>query len=224
MISSCKAWRRCENSLFFPVFLYEGRSFTKTGLDKHIHSTRERAICFLQLTILERWQLSRGRSAAAFAQVACKQHGYARATVVTNCRSLLGLGLDTIPDDDTAWWDAHHSGSNKHRLFRALCPELKSSTTSCAERTVFDAILIGIIYQDRLGTNATTTDKTMGFSLAANTMCPWNSLEVHTASTDTPRFDQLDWMQFNEKVRRLNTSSGANMVLFLFPLLSLWKR
>jgi hypothetical protein len=81
-----------------------------------------------------------------------------------------------------------------------------------------------IIYQDRLGTNATTTDKTMAFSLAANTMCPWNSLEVHTASTDTPRFDQLDWMQFNEKVRRLNTSAGANMVLFLFPLLSLWKR
>jgi hypothetical protein len=79
--------------------------------------------------------LASGRSAAAFADVACRSKGYRQAVMVTNCAALFAMQLDAIPVDDAAWWhNASHfaegvferlkEDGNTHPLFTALCPEL----------------------------------------------------------------------------------------------------
>ncbi len=74
------------------------------------------------LPFTARLQMARGRSAAAFATVACRQFGYRRATVVTNCLALKRLGLEKIPAGDVVWWNSTII-SKTDRLFHALCPE-----------------------------------------------------------------------------------------------------
>ena len=64
------------------------------------------------------YQRGKGRAAAAFAQVACRQLGYRRAAVVTNCRALNNNHLTKKPHPDP-WWDAH--GKSLREL---ACPEV----------------------------------------------------------------------------------------------------
>lgn len=58
-------------------------------------------------------------------QVACRQFGYARATIVTDCMALYKLDLDSIPIGDEPWWNSTFPSlaSKRGRLYRALCPE-----------------------------------------------------------------------------------------------------
>ena len=61
-----------------------------------------------------------------YEQVACRQFGYKRATLVTNCKALYKLSanfqLEKIPDGDTAWWK-NTTTAKRDRLYHVLCGE-----------------------------------------------------------------------------------------------------
>ena len=61
-----------------------------------------------------------GRSAAAFARVACKELGYEAAPVVTNCQGLVQL-LAALP----------HQTVNNTAMLSALCPEHRLEESEC---------------------------------------------------------------------------------------------
>jgi hypothetical protein len=65
---------------------------------------------------------SGGRAAAAFARVACKEMGYDRAPVVTNCRGLAQLLAALPPEQDT----------NTTELLLTLCPDIAQSDNGCS--------------------------------------------------------------------------------------------
>jgi hypothetical protein len=70
-----------------------------------------------------------GRAVAAFADTSCRQLGYRRAVMVTNCMGIQRLKLDRIPEADRISFlanatDADDAASNSHEIFDRLCPEL----------------------------------------------------------------------------------------------------
>jgi len=79
------------------------------------------------------YYLGKGRAVAAFAQTTCRQLGYRRAAVVTNCRSLhtgKRCCFSKTPPQDPWWDELLSSRPDRERatspLFSLLCPELRA--------------------------------------------------------------------------------------------------
>jgi hypothetical protein len=73
-----------------------------------------------------------GRPAAAFADVSCRQLGFKRAALVTNCRALFELMKLSAPRGDETpeeaeWWEAKRLADSETDLFLELCPEFRGN-------------------------------------------------------------------------------------------------
>jgi hypothetical protein len=69
-----------------------------------------------------------GRAAAAFADVSCRQLGFKRAVVVTNCQALFHMRRTLSNDHDDAnadWWADRRALDPETDVFLELCPEFR---------------------------------------------------------------------------------------------------